>query len=102
MTPLSRIPPLRFVMEQISKRGIRTAPSPQTVAWLVVAVSFLIFCIVCAASTYGAYWFVFQSPVALRTELTVSRGTVTVILADGTKDYITGSTTTSDNLLNST
>ena len=57
-----------------------------------VAISFLIFCITCVASTYGAYWFIFQSPVSLRTELTVSRGTVTVILADGTKDYITGST----------
>ena len=86
-------------MENISKQKTRLAPNPQAVAWLVVAISFLIFCITCVASTYGAYWFIFQSPVSLRTELTVSRGTVTVILADGTKDYITGSTSPAENFI---
>src|SRR5438105_1389734 len=86
-------------MEMISKRKARTTPNPQAVAWLVVTVSFLIFCVACVASTYGLYWFVFQSPVSLRTELTVSRGTVTVVLADGTKDYITGNVNPTDNVI---
>jgi hypothetical protein len=62
--------------------------SPQTIAWVVVLTSFVIFCIVCAAGTFGAYWFFFQSPTGLTVHLTVSRGAITVTLSDGTSTAI--------------
>ncbi len=64
--------------------------TPQTTAWLVVSISFVVFCIVCAASTFGAYWFIFESDTPLTVRLTVSRGTVTMILPDQSKDVVTG------------
>jgi hypothetical protein len=61
---------------------------PQTVAWLVVTSSFVLFCVICAAGTAGAYWFLFESPANLTTHLTVSQGTVTILYPDGISDVI--------------
>ncbi len=62
--------------------------SPQKVAWIVLLTSFVIFCTVCAAGTFGAYWFFFQSPTSMTIHLTVSRGAVTMTLSDGTSTAI--------------
>jgi hypothetical protein len=62
--------------------------SPQKVAWIVLLTSFVIFCTVCAAGTFGAYWFFFQSSTSMTIRLTVSRGTVTMTLSDGTNTAI--------------
>src|SRR5712691_583684 len=58
---------------------------PQTVAWTVVILSFAVFCVSCAAATYVAYWFFFQSPILLTTKVIASRGNVTVDPRDGTE-----------------
>src|SRR5689334_20370085 len=67
-------------MEQTStsKYPSRLMRNPQTTAWVVVLISFALFCVLCATSTFGAYWFFFESGVPLTVRLTVSRGAVTV------------------------
>lgn len=47
---------------------------PQTIAWSVLILSFAIFLITCAASTFGVYWFFFESRIDLKANLYVARG----------------------------
>jgi hypothetical protein len=60
--------------------------NPQTVAWLVVSLSFVLFCVVCAASTFGAYWFFFESTNTLTASLTVSQGSISITYPDLTSE----------------
>src|SRR5262249_32193090 len=76
-------------MEQSKKQRFRLIRDPQTVAWIVVVGSFILFCGLCAAATFGTYWFLFDSPVAMTTCLTVSRGSIHVVSSDGTTSSIT-------------
>src|SRR5260221_6284428 len=69
-------------MEPTSKYSNRLMRNPQTTAWVVVVISFALFCVLCATSTFGAYWFLFESGVPLTARLTVSRGAVTVSRPD--------------------
>jgi hypothetical protein len=78
-------------MTQNKPRRFRLTFDPQATAWMVVSVSFVVFCLVCAASTFGVWWFVYQSGAPLTVRLTVSRGAVTMILPDKSKDVINGS-----------
>ncbi len=71
-------------MDQSSTPSSRRWLEPQNTAWFVLLGSFAVFCLLCASVSLGAYWFVFDSPIALTTHLTVSKGTVTVIHVDGT------------------
>ncbi len=75
-------------MDQNNKSRIKLIRDPQTVAWLVVISSFILFCVLCIAGTFGTYWFLFDSPAAMTTCLTVSRGSVHVIYSDGTTSSI--------------
>ena len=69
-------------MERIGNNGLMK--NPQVLAWTVVLISFVLFCILCVASTFAAYWFFFESPMQLTTRLVVSRGAITVNRPDGT------------------
>jgi hypothetical protein len=64
----------------------RIQSNPQIIAWLVVSLSFVVFCVVCAAGTFGAYWFFFESTNALTARLTVSQGNITAIYPDLTSE----------------
>ncbi len=66
----------------------RWSYNPQNIAWLVLITSFVLFCVLCAAGTFGAYWFFFESPTPINVRLTVSRGAVTVILPGGTSSVM--------------
>ncbi len=63
-------------MAELRRRHFK--PDPQTTAWIVVLSGFAIFCILCAAGSVGANWFLFQSTTNITVHLIVSRGTVTV------------------------
>jgi hypothetical protein len=56
----------------------------QTVAWIVVLFSFVLFLTICGLGTVGTYWFFFQSTEHLKTTLSVSRGVVGMRLGDVT------------------
>ncbi len=62
--------------------------NPQLVAWLVVSISFILFCVMCAAGTLGTYWFFFESPSVLTARLTVSQGTITLFYPDLTSETV--------------
>jgi|GEM_PF-801552 len=49
---------------------------PQAIAWLFVLSGFVCFCLLSAGIGWAAYWFVFESPVPLSANITVSRGSV--------------------------
>src|SRR5512138_2325280 len=71
-TPQKHLRHSRFVMGQTNHQKKSRLRDPQTVAWLVVISSFILFCVLCTAATFGTYWFLFDSPVAMTTCLTVS------------------------------
>lgn len=50
--------------------------APERLAWSVLLLSFATFCVICAASTLFAHFFLFQSSLSLETTLQVGRGTV--------------------------
>src|SRR5947209_9090084 len=77
---------LKFVMaENKHPQFTIKQVSPQTIAWITVSFSFVIFCVLCATGTFGAYWFFFESPIQMTTHLSISRGGITTISpADGT------------------
>lgn len=51
-------------------------------AWRLLLAAFATFVIICGATAYGIYWFLFQSTVDLDVTATASRGTVRVNTAD--------------------
>jgi hypothetical protein len=82
---------------------------PERLAWGVLLISFVIFCIICAGSTLGVYYFFFQSTVPMPTLLLVGRGTVTLTTnsdpigrsvrgGDGLPTYLSNSTDISTDL----
>ncbi|MEP7289237.1 MAG: hypothetical protein ABI947_26090 [Chloroflexota bacterium] len=75
-------------MAQTVKANTGLMRSPQNVAWIVVIFSFIAFCVMCVVGTWGANWFLFESPVALTTRIVVSRGAVTVSRPDGTRTLV--------------
>ncbi len=62
--------------------------SPERLAWGVLLVSFAIFCFICAASTLGVYYFLFESTLSLHANLNVGRGTVGVVLDEQTPQAV--------------
>lgn len=52
------------------------ALAPEKTAWVVLGVSFLVFCIFCAVLSIGIHFFIFQSDVSMIMLLNVGRGTV--------------------------
>lgn len=52
--------------------------NPIRLAWGVILVAFAFFCISCAASVVGTYYFLFESSLSLETILHVGRGTAGV------------------------
>src|SRR5258706_13936108 len=77
-------------MEQTNKPSGWLMRYPHLVAWAVVWVSFILFCVLCASGTFGAYWFMFESGVPLTARLTVGRGAVTVIRPDLSSYLVNG------------
>lgn len=69
------------MMIQNEKRHLMS--NPQMVAWIVVIISFILFCMLCAAGTSGTYWFFFESGVNMTVRLTVSQGRIEVRSPDG-------------------
>src|SRR5947209_2304615 len=89
-TLLKHIPLLKFAMIETKHTGAKPL-HPQAVAWVVVVSSFILFCVLCATGTFGAYWFFFESPINMTTQLTVSRGSVTIINPDLTSFVVSDS-----------
>lgn len=56
--------------------------SIEKLAWAIVLGAFLIFCLICAGSTLGVYYFFFESSVAVAPVLQVGRGTAVLVDAD--------------------
>ena len=56
----------------------------QRLAWIIVLVSFALFCSISVASTGGIYYFFFRSTIPLDTILQVGRGTVPVNTVNST------------------
>jgi hypothetical protein len=52
--------------------------NPERFAWRVLFVSFLAFLLACGGAIYLIQWYVFESMVALQTDMTVGRGTVSI------------------------
>jgi hypothetical protein len=52
---------------------------PQAVAWSVLLISFVLFLFTCAASTFGVWWFFFESRIDLKANLFVGRGSLRVV-----------------------
>lgn len=65
------------------KRRIQT----QKLAWLVLSSSFVVFCLLCSASTFGVYYFLFQSAVPMQTRVQVSQGSVGVVRTDLSESF---------------
>jgi hypothetical protein len=61
---------------------------PQAVAWAVVNVSFMMFCVFCLAATFAARWFVLDSQMPMAVTLYVSKGRVEVRQPDGTTTIV--------------
>lgn len=55
---------------------------PQQLAWGVLLLSFAVFCVLCIVSVIGSYYFLYESTVAMQSQLRVSRGTAVVSGAD--------------------
>lgn len=55
------------------------------ITWAVLIVSFVVFCMICLASTLGLYGFVFRSTMPMSATLQISRGTALVTNADVTE-----------------
>ena len=51
-------------------------------AWRLLVAAFMAFVVLCAASLYGVYWFIFQSFVQLNITATAARGTAQVDLPE--------------------
>ena len=51
-------------------------------AWMVLSISFVMFCITCAAITFGIYYFIYESSYPVITKLAVSRGGVGLVGED--------------------
>ncbi len=68
------------------------ALNPQATAWVVVIVSFVVFCGLCLAGALGTYWFFFDSTASTTTRLTVSDGAVTITQPSGTSYVINNNT----------
>ena len=64
--------------------------SPERLAWGVLLISFAIFCFICAASTLGVYYFMFDSSLSLQATLNVGRGTVGVTEGGRTPQAVSG------------
>lgn len=58
------------------------AVRPERVAWTVLLVAFVCFCVLTIGIVFGVYQFLFQSAVALPVSLEVSKGTVGITGAD--------------------
>ena len=54
--------------------------NPERLAWRILVTAFGVFLIVCGAVAYLTYWYLFQSRVPLRVELTAARGTVRIVV----------------------
>ena len=54
-------------------------PNPERLAWRILVAAFAVFISLCSVAVYTGQWFVFQSTVALTVNLTVARGTVSVL-----------------------
>lgn len=63
-------------------------PHPGAVSWAVLLTSFLLFCMICAAATAVARWFLFESQVDLSVRLVVSKGRVNMQTPDGANTNI--------------
>lgn len=59
---------------------------PELVAWRVLLSAFGVFVVVCLGATYLVQWYLFDSQVNLRAELTAARGTVRMILPHTQED----------------
>lgn len=61
---------------------------PQTIAWISVLAGLMSFCLLCSATGYGVYFFVFQSSVPLSVRLVVSRGVVKLKTLDNSDPLV--------------
>jgi hypothetical protein len=68
--------------------------NPQRVAWITVFSGFILFCILCAGSTWFIRWFIFESPADLRLHVYVARGTLSISAQDNLESRSTSSNTT--------
>ena len=55
------------------------------ITWGVLVTAFVVFCMICLASTIGLYGFIFRSTVPMSATLQISRGTALVTNADVTE-----------------
>ncbi|QPC81118.1 hypothetical protein G4Y79_15555 [Phototrophicus methaneseepsis] len=63
----------------------------ERLSWIVLSVSFVAFCLICLASSFGLYSFLFISTMPLDIELQVGRGTTLVTNDDVTsRGYLSG------------
>lgn len=62
--------------------------NPQAVAWLTVLTGLLSFCLLCSATGYGLYYFLFQSSVPMTVRMVVSRGSVKLTTLDNTDPLV--------------
>jgi hypothetical protein len=54
--------------------------NPERLAWRILLVSFLVFLLLCGSTLYVIDWFIFRSTIGLDINLTVARGTVSIVL----------------------
>jgi len=64
--------------------------NPTRIAWSVLVGSFIVFCLICTASTLGTYYYFFESSVTLTTALQVGSGTIGVREANTAEQTATG------------
>ena len=62
---------------------------PSKFAWLVLLAAVSVFCLVCAASTYGLQYFFVQSAVPMQSVLRAGRGTISVREGNDTDQALT-------------
>jgi hypothetical protein len=54
--------------------------NPERLAWRILLASFFVFLLLCGSTLYVIDWFIFRSTVELDVDLTVARGTVSIVL----------------------
>lgn len=62
----------------LPEEEINPRVKPERLAWFVLASAFVVFCVICVASTYTLQYFFFQSTVPMQTILHAGRGTLSV------------------------
>ncbi|KXK12653.1 MAG: hypothetical protein UZ15_CFX003003466 [Chloroflexi bacterium OLB15] len=81
---------------------IRQESLQSKLAWLVMIVAFIIFCVICAASVLGLHYFLFDSTIPINAVLSVGRGTAGLTTTDLNETFVRSQSLITNNSVVST